>query len=257
LEKELSEKHRKELEELRQRVAASESLNGVANRLENLVIEPVKEKGEEEKEADDDKPLTNGIAYQQLKVSKTQRKREKKSQKEKERLERIAQEEVGGDINRSRQIEEEKFKKLLSGRSLTILEVPSDGDCMYKAIEHQLRLFGIDSSVQSLRTKAATFMRKHPMDFLPFLVSDSTGDMMTDDEFANYCHSVESTKAWGGQIELQALSHVLQMPIEVIQVDTPPVLLGDDKGSADRRLLISYHRHAYQLGEHYNSLVKK
>jgi OTU domain-containing protein 6 len=43
----------------------------------------------------------------------------------------------------------------------------------------------------------------------------------------------------------------LRHPIEVIQAEGPPVLIGDEFDSA--KLTITYHRHYYGLGEHYNS----
>ena len=39
--------------------------------------------------------------------------------------------------------------------------------------------------------------------------------MMTEGEFAAYCDKMKNTPAWGGQIELRALSTVLKRPIQV------------------------------------------
>ena len=64
-----------------------------------------------------------------------------------------------------------------------------------------------------------------------------------------------STPEWGGQVELLALSSVLRRSIEVIQADGPPMVVGEH--FTGPRLLLSYHRHAYGLGEHYNSVRPK
>lgn len=66
-------------------------------------------------------------ASPEVKVSKAQRKREKKANKDKERDIQIAQQE---EINKfgPRHIEEVKIKQLLSQKQLTIHEVPSDGN---------------------------------------------------------------------------------------------------------------------------------
>uniref|UniRef100_A0A8C5QQ66 OTU domain-containing protein n=1 Tax=Leptobrachium leishanense TaxID=445787 RepID=A0A8C5QQ66_9ANUR len=37
-----------------------------------------------------------------------------------------------------------------------------------------------------------------------------------------------NTPAWGGQLELRALSHILQAPIEVIQADSPLIVIGEE-----------------------------
>ena len=254
LETDLSQRQDQELRDFKEKHSSADMIRLVEEKksVEKLDME-------KEEEQDDDQPtLANGIVYQELKASKTRRKRDKKSQKEKERKERIDEAESGGDVNRSRTIEADKFKALLKEKGLVIFEVPSDGDCMYKSIQHQLSLQGTEMPVDSLRAKTATFMRQHPHDFIPFLVSDKTGDMMSDQEFGQYCDSVEGTKAWGGQIELQALTQVLETPIEVVQVDSPSVLVAVEGAAVSaQRLVISYHRHAYHLGEHYNSLVAK
>ena len=43
-----------------------------------------------------------------------------------------------------------------------------------------------------------------------------TGDMLTSTEYTEYCDTMRSTHAWGGQLELRALSRVLKKPIQVI-----------------------------------------
>lgn len=57
---------------------------------------------------------------------------------------------------------------------------------------------------------------------------------------------------WAGQFEIQALAQSLQRPIHIIQVGSPVLILGEEFDQPP--LLISYHKHAYALGEHYNSL---
>ena len=64
-----------------------------------------------------------------------------------------------------------------------------------------------------------------------------------------------STPEWGGQVELLALSSVLQRPIEVLQAEGAPMVVGEHLNTT--RLLLTYHRHAYGLGEHYNSVRPK
>ncbi|XP_075438983.1 deubiquitinase OTUD6B isoform X5 [Ascaphus truei] len=51
------------------------------------------------------------------------------------------------------------------------------------------------------------------------------------DEFEKYCSDIANTSAWGGQLELRALSHILQTPIEVIQADSPPIVIGEEYAS--------------------------
>lgn len=85
--------------------------------------------------------------------------------------------------------------------------------------------------------------------------------LFTLDEFEKYCNDVADTAAWGGQLEvripaiysnnkhlkviihhlpicfyififspwqLKALSQVLQLPIEVIQAESPSIIIGEE-----------------------------
>jgi len=61
---------------------------------------------------------------------------------------------------------------------------------------------------------------------------------------------------WGGHLELQAISKALGVCIEVYSADQEsprkPLKIGEENEGAPLR--ISYHLHAYGLGEHYNSV---
>lgn len=123
---------------------------------------------------------------------------------------------------------------------------------MYNAIADQLLLRrGKDYSFAQLRKMAADYILENQDDFLPFLV-DENGELLKADDLDNYCNKVAYGTVWGGNNELQALSQVLECQIHVVQASSSVVKLGENHDSDV--LTISYHRHAYGLGEHYNSL---
>ena len=72
---------------------------------------------------------------------------------------------------------------------------------------------------------------------------------------------VESTAAWGGQLELGALMHCLKKHIVIYSGSFPDVEMGQEYKSESESsefspsIMLSYHMHAYGLGEHYNSVV--
>ncbi|XP_014670927.1 PREDICTED: OTU domain-containing protein 6B-like [Priapulus caudatus] len=186
------------------------------------------------------------------KLSKAQNKREKKAAEERKRAQRIAEQEKENAFG-VRHIEGEKMKELLQSRNRAIHEIPSDGNCLYNAVTHQLRLHGMEATMQDLREQVAGHMRSNQDEFMPFLSKPDTGDPYTEEEFDNYCSEVSSTPAWGGQLEIRALCEVLRHPLEVLQADGPPIVVGTDFKT--ETLVIAYHRHAYGLGAHYNSTV--
>uniref|UniRef100_A0A4W3H3W1 ubiquitinyl hydrolase 1 n=1 Tax=Callorhinchus milii TaxID=7868 RepID=A0A4W3H3W1_CALMI len=233
LEAELEQRHEQELEQLNQPFEKSSTVESFTNGIKNLELE-----ASDEKEA-------------KSRVSKAQKRRERKAAQDKEREERIAEAEVE-NLKGARHLESQKLAEILAKRHLQIKQIPSDGHCMYKATEDQLKKRDIFLTLAELRAQAAEYMRSHVDDFLPFLTNPNTGDMFSSEEFEKYCDEVSSTPAWGGQLELRALSHVLKMTVEVIQADSPPITIGEEYRGTP--IILVYMRHAYGLGEHYNSV---
>ncbi|XP_046875268.1 deubiquitinase OTUD6B [Hypomesus transpacificus] len=241
LEAELNQKHEEEIKQINNiaDIKVKVAVEEVVQEVEVLALD-----GGEQNDA------------QQTRVSKAQKRRDKKAAEEKERQNRIAEAEVE-NLSGLRHQEGLKLSQKLSERQLQIREISSDGHCMYRALEDQLAQRGVPSltlSLKELRVHTAQQMRTHADDFLPFLTNTSTGDMYTADEFEKYCNDVEHTAAWGGQLELRALTQVLQLPIEVIQADSPTIKIGEEYDKAPVTLI--YMRHAYGLGEHYNSVER-
>ncbi|XP_074301702.1 OVARIAN TUMOR DOMAIN-containing deubiquitinating enzyme 5-like isoform X1 [Silene latifolia] len=201
-----------------------------------------------------------------FKPSKSNKRREKRAQEEAAREQRI-KEEQDNTIS-DRMIESEKLEKKLEPLGLTISEVKPDGHCLYRAVEDQLAQLSDGSSpynFQRLREMVASYMRSNASEFLPFFSSESEVEEESNDSlmdrFEKYCREVESTAAWGGQLELGALTHCLRRHIMIFSGSFPDVEMGkeykvDDGGfSFKSSILLSYHRHAFGLGEHYNSVV--
>lgn len=188
-------------------------------------------------------------------VSKAQKRREKKAIAEKERNQRIIEQEALNVFGK-RNVETEAIKKILSERDLIIYEIPSDGHCLYNAVAHQLKINGdTPLSLHDLRTKTAEYLRENMNDFLPFLSNPDTDELLTPEEYEKYCNDVAETSAWGGAVELQVLSRILKCPIEVIQATGAPYIIGDEYSNG-KKVTLTYHRHMYELGAHYNSVTK-
>lgn len=124
---------------------------------------------------------------------------------------------------------------------------------LYNAIADQLSRRNQQTEMQTLRKLASDYILNHEEDFLPFLTDTKTGEVYTPDQFLHYCEELANSPVWGGHLEIQALSQVLKMPIEVYQANAPILRTGEEYDS--QPILLSYHHHAYGLGEHYNSVV--
>ncbi|TKC46413.1 hypothetical protein EI555_003695 [Monodon monoceros] len=183
LEAEVEQKHKEKLEQLK--LTSKESkVDSVAVNISNLVLE-----------------------NQQFQISKAQERWDKNAALEKEREERIAEAQIE-NLTGARHVESEKLAQIFAARQLEIKQVPPDGHCMYRVIEDELKEQDCSLTVAALRCQTADYMQSHMEDFLPFLTNPSTGDMYTSEEFGKYCDDIINTAAWGGQLELRALSHV-------------------------------------------------
>ncbi|CAH8568757.1 unnamed protein product [Schistosoma rodhaini] len=216
------------------------------------------------------------------KVSKAARRREKRAALQ-HAQQTAALRNIQADRSDSlRSVEMKRLEKELSARHLCLFEVPSDGDCLYQSIGHQLKIrnyplhellgkiemsnpenlndINTDQTmkqvVKILRHLASYHIRKNMNDFLPFLFNPDSGEPMSIANFEQYCDNIEKTSTWGGQIEIRALSTMLQLPIEILQAEGVSLIIGEEF-SEQPPITIVYHRYAFALGEHYNSCLKK
>ncbi|CAH2238832.1 jg6821 [Pararge aegeria aegeria] len=227
LESDLEERHRKENDEQQ---------NGICR-------EPV------EPEANDEE-VDNDTTKQ--KVSKAQKRRNKKLQQEKDREKEIVLQEKE-NLHGPRNIENQEMSARLRERKLKVYSIPSDGDCLYRAVSHQLETkHNRIKSVDDLRNDVAMNIRENKEEYMQFMCHPDTGLNLTDVEFEMYCNKITNTKEWGGHIEIRALSNCLKCPITVIQA-AGPVAIEQGAEFSGPPLIITYHRYMFSLGEHYNS----
>lgn len=181
-------------------------------------------------------------------VSRGQKRRERRAALHRERQGIFAEMEME-HLASFRREEEEKLSAILGSKNLEMKDIPTDRHCMYRAIQDQL-VFSV--TIESLRNRTAMYMRKHVDDFLPFFSDPKTGHIFSLDDFLNYCDDIVCGVLWGSQLELRALSHVLQTPIEVIQAESPTLVIGEEY--TQKPLTLVFLQYTCNLGEHYNSV---
>ena len=188
------------------------------------------------------------------KRAKAQRKKDNKAQREREREEENEREMAAAGPS-LQSMENERLARALKAQGLRVHEIRADGNCLYRAIDHQLELHDRPWGYNSLRKLAAKQMRKQQGDFVPFLmdvidVNKTNGDV--DTAFQAYCSRVETTADWGGQPEIIALCRALESAIWIHDGDGGVIKMGEEYGDP---LHVSYHHHYLSSGEHYNSVV--
>ena len=208
--------------------------------------------------------------FEESKKSKAMRRKERKAAREAE-AERLRREESAAEGPSMREIEIGRIETELVRNGLKIHHVAADGHCLYRSVAHVIReedafsLKKFKSHVDSLnlpesdltrgtfdfkqlRRLCAAFMKNARDDFAPFVTLPS------GKTFAAYCDDVANSSSWGGQPELKALSHVLGVPITIYAAEGPRVTMGEHFNAAP--IMLSFHRHYFALGEHYNAVVR-
>ena len=101
--------------------------------------------------------------------------------------------------------------------------------------------------------KIANHLRTHGEEYAPFLGYENNSD-----DYLKYCDDVESVdKAiWGGQIEIRAFSNAYEKQVWIYDSQAPILKFGEEY-MTDPVIRLTYHRHYYALGEHYNSIELK
>ncbi|KAL0485379.1 deubiquitinase [Acrasis kona] len=191
------------------------------------------------------------------KKAKKKEQNKKKVDKKKQKVEKQKQEAIQDLVNSGgsdRDKELDQIKISLNPLGLYIKVIDSDGHCLYRAVADQLSDLNIENiDYKEVRKRVATYLRAHKDDYINFLETPS-GDLMTDQGYEKYCDRVESSSDWGGQVEIMALTNILKQPIKVF-TSGQPINMGEDHKDKPT-IQLSYHKHFYALGEHYNSVVK-
>ena len=244
LEYDLKAKHRDEealLEEYLEKHGDGENEVGMNDNDNEVIAEKEHEEKEQKRKEDE---------AAQARIAKAAKKKNKKAAKEAE-LQRVKDEIAENAGPALRDMELDAINALLIPIKSRVKEIEPDGNCMYRSISEQAMRQDPSLDYIKLRKIAADYMRTHAEDFAPFIEEGI--------DFTNYCDRVENIQGkveWGGQIEIRALSSALRREIQIYD-STAPVLVMDNDGDVDKSLdsiRITYHRHFYALGEHYNSV---
>jgi len=270
----MRQRHRNELKELRvkiegmQRGVSKQDKKGKADlqiKIKQMEDEIQKRHAAEEKdfiatdEKEEEPTMSNTITLApntNKKPSKKQLKKNKQLQQEHNRIKAI--EEENKNTVSYRTLENNALSEKLAPLGLTIKEIPPDGNCLYNAVVDQISLHSRLSDKGNhviLRQRAADYILAHPDDYLPFLQVEDGDGIASMKDLEKYCDELRNTNNWGGQLEIIALCHVFTTPITVHSANQPDVVMGEEYSTKNKPFHLSYHKHAYALGEHYNSVV--
>lgn len=201
--------------------------------------------------ADEPKPVENveTVVDQPKKKRNRQKERLAKREAEIKRIKDEAKEEQSHEID-YRGIELRNIQDLCDKQRVKQHDITPDGHCLFSSISDQLKIrHDIDVSVKELRKEAGAYILEHPDDFIPFLFDEETMSLKNIDE---YVDKIVNTAMWGGDLEILALAKVYDCPISVMMSGRAPLKMNEEGSNPELKLV--YYKHAFGLGEHYNSL---
>eukprot|EP00392_Amoebophrya_sp_AT5.2_P015893 g16116.t1 len=220
---------------------------------------------DDERDASPTKTEGGGALTEEEKIArkraKKQRQRDNKEQKKKEEDEKRAKivEEMGTPLSA---LENERMEKQLKKEGMKLFDIPSDGNCLFRAVHHQLKFIdhpaaaatgaenGKIKTYDDLRHLTADTLEKNRDEYEAFLLAEAEE---TGESWEGYVEKIRNGPLWGGYTELSALAKALESRILVYQGEGDRVLeFGAD--DADWELRISYHKFLY-TSAHYNSLL--
>ncbi|TID30278.1 hypothetical protein CANINC_001158 [Pichia inconspicua] len=247
LEESLRSKHEKELANLKTREVGE---------LEQSAVDPIVDNEEVTPESllakldlDDKSNSIKSTVDQPKKKRNRQKERLAKREAEIRRIQEEAKEEQNHEID-YRGIEMKNIQDLCDVQRVKQHDITPDGHCLFSSISDQLKIrHDIDVPVKQLRKQAGTYILQHPDDFIPFLFDEETMSLKNIDE---YVEKIVNTAMWGGDLEILALSKVYDCPISVMMSGRATLKMNEEGSNPELKLV--YYKHAFGLGEHYNSL---
>ena len=187
--------------------------------------------------------LPESLYKTEQEVSRTQQK--KAQRKDKEDAKRAAIVAQVGDGSLEAQLSVTEMQDIVARipPEFRIENIPSDGDCMFQSIVVQLNA-GLSS--KDLRALVSDHLIAHEEEFKFFLEDPEMG-------YEEYCEGIRNT-AWGSELELQAISAILERSILVYTQDRI-ITVGEHYTGESEPLRVSFHLRQYS-SPHYNAVVR-
>ena len=142
--------------------------------------------------------------------------------------------------NRKIDEEDEKFKKHLETLGYFIREVGGDGNCLFRSVCEQIE--GNENNYKEYRERCIDYMKENKDEFAPFIEDDVP--------FDKYIEKMSQNGEWGGNLEIYALSKLLEANF-YIYIHEHPMYVVKNFEKPKRNVMLTYHD-----GKHYNSLRK-
>ena len=142
--------------------------------------------------------------------------------------------------NKRRDEIDEEFIKELEKLGYFIREVGGDGNCLFRSVSDQMD--NTEKNYKEYRSRCIEYMVQNKDEFINFLEDD--------EPFDKYIQRMSEDGEWGGNLEIYALSRLLNANF-YIYIFKQPMYVVNNFDKPKKNILMTYHD-----GKHYNSLRK-
>ena len=192
-----------------------------------------KKKKQKNKEKEEKKNQNNNNNYDKQNNNKENNSKNDKRERNQYRKKKNKKNKKNDEID-------EKFKKHLESLGYFIREVEGDGNCLFRSVSEQME--GNENNYQEYRDKCVDYMKENKDEFAPFIEDDEPID--------KYIDRMSENKEWGGNLEIYALSKILEANF-YIYIHEHPMYAVKNFEKPKKNIMLTYHD-----GKHYNSLRK-
>lgn len=137
---------------------------------------------------------------------------------------------------------ERRFCQLLMVKSLKIVPVDGDGNCLFRSVSHQI--YTDESFHQIIRETAMRYISLEREYFSQFIIGGL-------DKIDEYIYEKSKNGSWGDDIEIQAMSEIYNRSFNIFVYSNTPIRTFHEDHGQGRPIRLAYHG-----GCHYNSIIE-
>jgi len=139
----------------------------------------------------------------------------------------------------SREQREEFYKGLRKNYGYEVLEIPGDGNCLFRTFAHQI--YNDQEKHMDVRKECCDYLEKEQSTFAVFIPED----------LKTYVGKMRTKNQWGGHVEIAVMRELYNVNVEIYEKEN--ILEPRPIGAAAAKLPVV--KLAYEGKRHYNSIV--
>ena len=143
-------------------------------------------------------------------------------------------------IEKSNQLESLKnFLTELKNYNLKIIKIKPDGNCLFRAISHQL--FSTEENHLEIREKCIEYINREKIFYSKFI----------NENFEKYIERKKKEGCWGDNIEIQAISEIYNLQIQIFHNEKIPIMIYNQEKKYEKIIRLFFRNL-----DHYDSIIE-